>query len=923
MSHRISIAIAILAGSLIACDAPHEAVLDPAVEVAALEGDLFTIQGDLRFASCSTGSPYYRRVAGAGDFRARALQTPTCDGLVGPDLTACQQFVWPSGIPLAATPALLHGGTAAGDEGYTIEAQRVFTDTADIEHPITWRLTNDDVISRGPRFNLGTSSNAPRLFFWGNVLRQVTAPAITGGVVAQDYVADQMASMRINVVYTPTQNVASDRIAVVSVNVLAMGSDSSSVARYTLRFTDGAFVADTVAPLDPDYPRTQDDALERPAVFGVSPQRLRLELPVPPAVGADADLTYSLLVNVQFGDGVRLSQAFPFQTDVGVTTVAPCAVLTQTLTIVRPDTRVRGTIFFRPDGTYPGPDGTQPGDPGHLSPYPVAYAPEIRNTGTGVLQPSTVTGDYVFNAWSTPNAPFPFSWSGVEPGSYRIDNVNANVGGRSVPRPHVHVTYPGKNELTYPDTAGTYRPMLRFPMRDASSPDDDFAVTVGTPLALRIGSSDDLGAPSADGDMAFLQGTLELRNLCPTPLPFLRAGAVEIAGASSRGVDASTRGLARGLFMQGTSGYEVAALGGGWIESLYRLQLKDAQYDGMLTIDPAVDQTWTLTPGYANRVTATPREYMASSLQVLFRLSGGAPFKNARVEVYRDVSASALGPFFDTGAPTQLGRYHALSRSTDGTVRTEQALPIIGLPTGGACTLDSDCGSPGGDCDDTTLRCVVSFQASAEVQTACDDDLDCGGTGGPCVQGRCTDRWALTSFPPFKAPMDACCAFVTLDGTSYSDDGVGPLLSNLTASQPVPTETTTFTLTGTLEDQVPITAVILNGVEYPVSSVSNLADPPTFTADFSVEVELPVEGANTFQISSRGCNLGQGTIVTITRAVDLCADLVYEQCIEEEPGSVFSVDVIRPNDGAVCQVQCSTAGPGAPIACATTPICPL
>lgn len=859
-----------------ACDGAENPA-DPAMQVAALETDLFTLRGNVRFNTCDTPRP----VSNVADFRARGRASPTCDALTGQDQLDCIALVQPNATTsLITSPAFLPGTAAPGDEGYAMQPQRVFTDSNGTQWPISYVLTDVSNSNRGPRFDM---QNGSRLVFHPAIVHSVTAAGTTGGVVVQDYGSDQMASMRINVVYTPSLRLAdttldpADRITALSVNVLAYGSGSSNITRYTHRF-QGGFAADTVAPNDPDYPATTDKALNTPAIDGttVTPQRVRTETPLMPQVGADADLTYVLRIIANFGDGVRVSQDFPFQPDEG-TTVGACDRRTQTVALVRPDTHLDGSIFMRPAADYPGGQ----------SPFATHYSPTVREVADGTgPQPTTTTSDNIYRTTSTPNAAFDFSFFGIpESSGYRVDQVVASSGGRSIMRGHVLLSYPGRPPFTY--ASSSYPAMFRFPMNGASDPDGTFPIVAGTPVALRIGSSDDVAAPSSEGDMAFIEGTLDLEG-CVDDMAIVESGTAEVLGGAGRGTTElaggifTTRGMARGLFDDGTNGYEIAAIGGSWVENMYRLHLKDTSYDGYLIIEPATKQTFNLTPGWAQRVTAAPRQYATSRVSVAFALTGGTPFRNARLEIHNDGSQQLLGNFYDIGTGTNLGRYYAQSNALTTAVRTSDSLQIVGLSSTGQ----------------------VSVRASAEVETP-------AGSG----------IWTRTSFLSKDTAMDGCGICMTLDGTTYQDDGAGPVVSNLTPSATVPTSTTTYTLSGTLTDQVPITKVVINGTEYPVTSTSDGAATPTFTATFSVSVALPVEGANPFEISAAGLcgNVTPDQQVVITRVADLCDAPVFDQCTEPALGSVFHVAVVDAQ-GHPCRLPCTIAAPGQAPACDTNAI---
>ena len=115
----------------------------------------------------------------------------------------------------------------------------------------------------------------------------------------------------------------------------------------------------------------------------------------------------------------------------------------------------------------------------------------------------------------------------------------------------------------------------------------------------------------------------------------------------------------------------------------------------------------------------------------------------------------------------------------------------------------------------------------------------------------------------------------------------------------------------------------MNGTEYDVSSTSNGAEPPVFTATFSQTVAL-VEGENPFEIGGRGLcgNLTELQAVVITRAPDLCAAPVFDLCTEPALGSVFYVALVD-GDGDACRLPCTIAGPDqAPVCDVDAIACP-
>jgi len=165
--------------------------------------------------------------------------------------------------------------------------------------------------------------------------------------------------------------------------------------------------------------------------------------------------------------------------------------------------------------------------------------------------------------------------------------------------------------------------------------------------------------------------------------------------------------------------------------------------------------------------------------------------------------------------------------------------------------------------------------------------------------------------------VDTCIRY-NLDGTSviYTDDGQGPVVSGTTASQTVPANTSTFTITGTLTDQVPIDEVLINGLpcsSYLACTLTPVSGGGIFTTTFSVTVPV-VEGTNSFAIT--GVGLCKNTTLTAAQVVitvppDLCGDPSFDMCMDGQTGSVFYVDVVRDQDAAVCQLRCEIAAPGA------------
>jgi|GEM_PF-2437197 len=149
----------------------------------------------------------------------------------------------------------------------------------------------------------------------------------------------------------------------------------------------------------------------------------------------------------------------------------------------------------------------------------------------------------------------------------------------------------------------------------------------------------------------------------------------------------------------------------------------------------------------------------------------------------------------------------------------------------------------------------------------------------------------------------------------------GPVVSGTTSPQTFPAGTTSITLTGTLTDQVPSTHVLVNDLASPVTSTSDGATPPTFTASFSVSVSV-LEGTNTFAIAGKGlCDntTAPATQVLVTVSTDVCAPAVFEQCMATQQGSVFYIDLVNAA-GKDCLLQCTCAGAGLPLICDPTTI---
>lgn len=432
-------------------------------------------------------------------------------------------------------------------------------------------------------------------------------------------------------------------------------------------------------------------------------------------------------------------------------------------------------------------------------------------------------------------------------------------------------------------------------MNGSSTPDGDFEVVADLPVDLQIA-----------GDMAYLQGTAALAG-CATPADCTQ-GAAEIVGGLARGDDYRSRGFSRGLFRSAEADYLVAAIAGEWVEQRYFFRLDDTATDTerLIFVEPAAPQTYNLTTG--GTTTAQPRVFATSKLTLKLRweecvaplvdADNDGKCDNRRAVRSRNPRLSIGGepdndnvPFHVNGTPQ--GTFYATAQRIDNLEADEHTLTIIGLAS------------------DEPLPISASLELSNGA----------GGFGPP------------TSLPTLSITMAAAsggaCADICVDGGStYTDDGAGPVVNVSPTSVTVATGATTYTLTGTLTDQVPIAKLTVNGTDYPSPSsgpdhvITSSSNGGTFTTTFSIEVPI-VEGTNTFDITGAGtCGYvtPTATRVTVTTAADECAAPLFDQCTATSPGSVFWIDVVSPQ-GQPCQLRCAIDGTGGPLTCDSAATC--
>ncbi len=679
---------------------------------------------------------------------------------------------------------------------------------------------------------------------------------------------------------------ASERIA--NVRLTATGTDGGT-HNITHHFNSNVRVPD----LGQD-PASIGGYLETTARVLGDTQVIRGELPITPNAGPFAVTSYAVSAIITFDDNTNISFPLP---SLQLADFAPCGTVNLApYEVIKPRTTLAGSILLRPATGYT------------TSPYVTDYAPVIRwmsgpETPTQLYQQTSASGATIYNTVNpdglatTPassQTPYTFSWTGLTPGNYRVESRNHSSGAQSYQAGHLWLSFPGRPAYTYftsesPDSSA-HTARFAFPTlgwTTASTAAADFATSGQFSIAEDAPMTLDIAA-----DMAYLEGNLTLTG-CLTN-DSLSSGAAELLGQ----VSGLTGGFARGLFKLASTNYLVAAVGGGWKESRYRLKIDESDYDGMILIQPANPSSYTLVG--TQTVAGANRSYVVSSVSIAFD-TGGQLVRKPRLEIGQDIGTGStlLEDFYDpANSSSLLGKYYSVSNELDATPLVDPLVSVYGLASSRP----------------TTIRPSVEVLISTNPEKW-------GREYRPTLQ------LLLTS-----SADDGCvntCISYNLDGTSvvYTDDGQGPVVSGTTPSQNVPANTTTFTITGTLTDEVPIDEVLINGLpcsSYLACTLTPTSAGPVFTTTFSVTVPL-VEGSNSFAITGVGlCDnvTTRAVQVVITVPPDLCADPGFDMCMEGNPGSVFYLDVVRTSDDAVCQLRCEIAAPGAALTCDSTPVCP-
>jgi len=650
-------------------------------------------------------------------------------------------------------------------------------------------------------------------------------------------------------------------------------------------------------------------------------QIVRIELPLTPNAGVFASPYYGLTATITFDDATVISVPVPSSL---LTDLAPCQQVTlPTVTLVKPSTTLTGSIVLRPAPGYT------------TSPYVTAYAPLLgwisgpghvnnRFIRTNSSGPVFVTTPSAAGEATTPFTaadPYVFPWTGFPEGVYRVDLNYTTSGINLHPYGHARLSYPGRPPFRYLSSdspnSGLADAVYGFPPHGfaTSSPNPvdpatgQFTVAVDEPLALTIA-----------GDMAYVEGDLNL--LCSVTNASVSSGAAEIVGLSRPPAltgDGEVRffegGFARGLFLGGSSDWLIAATAGLWEEEKYRLKIDEAGYDGMILIEPANPSTYNLVTG-ATPVAGTNRSYTTGRYTLRLRTDNASNnfnepcagpdvgcVKKPRLEIGQDyglntTSTAQLAAFYDPADPTSLlGGYYSVSAELDDNWVRNPIVSIYGVSSSQGVTVRPS---------------AVTLSNGVEVRAPWGDMPDV--LIPPCAD-ICIDR--------VENP-DGSFTEVT-----YFDDGAGPVISGTTPSQTLPVGQTSVTLSGTLNDQVPISDLFINGTACsalpgctltPGTSVGGV-----FTATFSATITGLTEGTHSFTISARGYCLNDTEVpvqVVITVPIDVCVDPGFDMCMESNPGSIFYVDVVRTSDDAVCQLRCEIAAPGAALTCDAAPVCP-
>lgn len=861
----------------------------------------FTLQGALGIASCDANGATQPRAINAITFYPRGLAHPTCD--LEPPGTALVED------PTCAQRAVEAGSTSAlytsvTGPAHTTTLQRLLFTEPPLEPepigPITYHIRYGPASSSGPRVY---AQNSTRYLQYDRPYITVPAPADDGDVIDAPFVSENMASLRLTFEFQPTRQDspghlelqgnpslgAAERITHVTIN--AIGTLGTPVTtRIVHVFQTSLNVADDAQVLDP---ATVSGFLNKRAFVLGESQIIRAELPINPSSGLWAVQTYTLSATLTFEDNTKVTVTLPsFSAPQACAVIAPAKV-----PVVKPATRVNGSIVFKP-----APGFT-------TSPYVTAYGPLLWrqsdsgswNTATSVV--TTGSGATIFHATdlsggqpTTPpqaSTPFTFQWDGIPEGTYRVQSKSQSSSSLpfAYPAGHAQLSYPGRAPYMYVTSdlpaLGLHRALFAFPTLGTStastaatdfSTSGEFSVAADQPVDLTIAA-----------DMAYVQGNLNLDGCLANDS--VTSGAAELVGVTTNTTD-WFGGFARGLFMQGTSDYLVAASAGSWTESRYRLKIDEADYDGMLRVDPAAPLTYALVAGPTPSAGAN-RTFAVSKVSVLVKTddsgisevcAGAAPgcVAKPRLEIGTE-APNGLVEFRDPADPSVvLGSYYSVSNELDADWVRNPVVSIYGLNSSVPTPIKASA---------LTMSNGVPVRDNRNTIT-----LMLGGGGN-------------------------CCIYVqaNLDNTSstYADNGEGPVVSGLTPSQQVAAGQDSIMLGGTLTDQVPITHVLVNGVSYPVTATLVGG---VFTTTFSVAVPL-VEGANTFTIAGKStCDTGAPMTVVITvppLPPELCPPADTPDICEGTPaaGSAFWIDLVD-GDGQPGAILCTvSATPGAAPVC--------
>jgi|GEM_PF-5629030 len=857
MRSAIVASVALTCTALLACDAGPPDPGHPAIAVVAAplsdgpasESYPFTLQGTIKVATCDAAGTLYPRSINAITIRPRGLASPSCNTAVGQGDPTCATRVVDEG----ADATLVNTGLVGL---YRASLQRLFftqTDPVALIGPISYGLRQNATTNFGPRviFQGGT-----RDITFPPASLTVTAPSVAndpthdsppdGQVLDLNLHHEDMASLRLTVRFSPTRRNAggtldlgvdgraSERIANITISATGIGQPGVGNAPHIFR--SSTRVADTGQD-----PSAFNAFLETSARALGDQQVIRAEIPILPNSGVFPMASYAITVALTFEDSTRI--VIPIET--AMAAPAACDTVVRELTVAKPATELTGSILLKPTPGFT------------TSPYVTSYAPLVRFLGAGggyvrtnstgaTLYMAAIPGvtaglDATPAAASTAKT---FVWTGFDPGTYRVESRPHSSNTIGYAAGHAQLSYPGRPQFRYftseipnNDIATARFGFPGIPATTVSTAAGDFATTgnfaalENAPVALTIAA-----------DMAYLQGHLELLG-CITNAS-LSSGAAEIHGGHTviNSLSSSLRyGWSRGLFKEADSDYLIAAMAGPWLEGQYRLKLDTPNnYNGLIIIEPATRTLYDLTSN--ETASGADRSYATSRVSIVFN-TNGQQVRKARLEIGRDTGSSSglLANFYDpANADVLLGKYYAVSNELDTTPVVDPLVSLYALSSSRPITIRPSTEVKISDAPETWTR-----ENRPEIQLL----LTSRGSEG----------------------CDDICIQYRQDGSfsSYIDDGQGPTFATVTPSQSVVSGTTAFTLTGALNDEVPMTKVTVNGVDYPVTSVSDDAQPPTFTATFSAAVSGLVEGPNTFSIVGRGlCGNTSSSAAVVVITVD-------------------------------------------------------